>query len=391
MRTLLLLIAATTLVVAACGSESTPEGASGTPVASPSTTSVAPAPPTSAPPSVSTTAISYPATSLAVLPTVEGSAPAGPVFVDEYERCPESETSLDFGDGGAMSTEASRLEPMLGRVLAYGTEHADEFGTYGLMWHDATDASVFISLTTDLDAHRAALADIAEYPDELIVCQAALSGTANQALQAALVADLAGRFTSIGQGYGWVEIHLLAHEEQLAAELAGRFGDIVSLKVGNFDYPLSPTARAGGACSLDVTGPTDLDGLTATLEFDQPSVGADDELSGTVTVTNTGAAPASFSSGSPLVASIVRPGTTTVVAAYAGMTALLGDGATLQPGESHTISVVGGFASCDPGLGYTLPPGQYDAVVPVVVAHPQQAGDPTVNLLVASAPIIIAP
>ena len=87
-----------------------------------------------------------------------------------------------------------------GGCSAYGTDHADEFGTYGLIWHDAGDASVFISLTTDLDAHRAALAEIVEYPDELIVCQAALSGTANQALQAALVDELAGRFISIGQG-----------------------------------------------------------------------------------------------------------------------------------------------------------------------------------------------
>jgi hypothetical protein len=391
MRTLTLLVAATTLLVSACGSESTPEGVADSAV-TPIATSIAPAPPTSPPQAGSTIAEQDPATSLAVRTPVEASLPPGPVFVEDDERCPESSSSLEFGDGGAMGAEQARLDPMVGRVLAYGTDHSDEFGTYGLVWHDAGDASVFISLTSNLDTHRAALAQVVEHPDELIVCRAALSGTANQALQAALVEELTGRYRSIGQGNDSVVIHLPAHEEQLASELVDRFGDIVSLTVGNFGYPLSPeTAEVSGACAADLTGPTDLDGLTATLEFDEPSAQAGDELSGTVTVTNTGPGPASFESGSPLVASIVRPGTSTVVAAYDGAIAGMGDGATLQPGESHSISVVGGFASCEPSLGYTLPPGQYEAVVPVVVRYPQQAGDPTVNLLVASAPITIEP
>lgn len=131
-----------------------------------------------------------------------------------------------------MFAESARLEPMLGQVLAYGSTVREEFGTYGLVWHDGGDASVLISLTGDLDTHRSALAKLVEYPDELIVCQAALSGDANLALQSLLVEELAGRFTSIGQGFGSVTIVLPANEEQLAADLTARYGDIVSITFG---------------------------------------------------------------------------------------------------------------------------------------------------------------
>jgi hypothetical protein len=223
----------------------------------------------------------------------------------------------------------------------------------------------------------------------LIVCQAALSGTANQALQAALVQELAGRFIGIGQGYGSVDIELPADEEQLAAELVTTYGDIVTVQVGNFEYPLSPGARPlQGVCDVDLTGPTDMGGLRATLAFDAPSFVAGDDISGTVTITNTGDQPASFSSGSPLVASIVSPGTATVVAVHTGAIAGVGDGATLQPGQTHTIPMVAGIASCDPTVGYALPPGRYEAIVPVVVQYGQQPGEAT-NQLVTTAAITI--
>ncbi len=45
-----------------------------------------------------------------------------------------------------MQAEMSKLEPMLGVVLAYGGERPDEFGSYGLVWQGTNDASVFIFL-----------------------------------------------------------------------------------------------------------------------------------------------------------------------------------------------------------------------------------------------------
>jgi hypothetical protein len=45
----------------------------------------------------------------------------------------------------------------------------------------------------------------------------------------------------------------------------------------------------------------------------------------------------------------------------------IGYGATIAPGESITLDVVGGTASCDPALGWALPPGSYEARVQVEV------------------------
>jgi hypothetical protein len=372
------------LLAAGCGRAQTVDNGATDAVGSP--TATADIPLTSEGPVGSSTSVLLPATSLAVQPSdVDAAAlPLGPVYIDDDERCPES-TNPEFGDGQAMTAESSRLEPMIGQVLAYGTEHADEFGTYGLVWHAAGDASVVISLTDNLEAHRSALVDVAAYPDELIVCRAAVSGASSRALQAALVEELAGRFISIGQGLGPIEVGLPASEQQLAGELVDRYGDIISVRVGNFAYPLSPDAQpVDGTCNADPAGSTDLNGLRATIELDHSTIGVGDEVTGAVTVTNAGNQPASFDSGSPLVASIVLPGTTTVVATYVGAIAGVGDGATLHPGESHTIPIIAGTASCDPSLGLTLPPGQYEVVVPVVVAYPQQAGDSIVNQLVAS-------
>lgn len=176
-----------------------------------------------------------PATSVMGKPVGGALPPVMPVFVTADQRCPDSGAPTS-GGGSDGFAESGRLEPMLGQVLAYGGEHRDEFGTYGLVWHNASDASVLISFTADVDEHRATLEQLVEYPDELIVCQAALSGDANLALQALLVEELTGRFISIGQGFGSVAIELPTSEKQLAAELTARFGDIVSIKFG--DYPV---------------------------------------------------------------------------------------------------------------------------------------------------------
>lgn len=178
-----------------------------------------------------TPAPQLPATSLMGARPVGAEPAVKPVFVDPEARCPDvsSPTGGSIEDGLA---ESHRLEPMLGQVLAYGGEHSAEFGTYGLVWHDRSDASVLISLTGDLDAHRETLEGLVDHPDELIVCQAALSGDANRALQALLVDELAGRFVSIGQDFGSVTVVLPTTEERLATDLRERYGDIVSVTFG---------------------------------------------------------------------------------------------------------------------------------------------------------------
>ena len=61
-------------------------------------------------------------------------------------------------------SEASRLEPVLGQLLAYGSERPDVFGSYGVVWHDDGTASAFASFVGDLDGHRAALSTWSTIP-----------------------------------------------------------------------------------------------------------------------------------------------------------------------------------------------------------------------------------
>ena len=136
---------------------------------------------------------------------------------------------------------------------------------------------------------------IVEFPEELIVCQVALPGRASQALSAALTVELAGRYLSISQGGGPVQIALPATEEALARDLFDRYGEAVKLTVGALAYPIDeassvckePSGEPAPA-ALDVsivppTGPLGPDAFgSATFE---------------VQLTNLGEAPIQFTTG----------------------------------------------------------------------------------------------
>jgi hypothetical protein len=185
-------------------------------------------PTTTAPPPALTDAL--PATTLLVMPTRDDALVASATPTNVTEPCPDSAGGPDGTD--AMQTEMAKVEPMLGVVLAYGGEHADEFGSYGLVWHGTNDASVFISFTNNLDLHRDALNKLVAHPDQLIVCQVAVSGDVARALVAKLTDDLNGRFSSVGLGITGVQVVLMPGEQALADELVAQYGDAVSVTVG---------------------------------------------------------------------------------------------------------------------------------------------------------------
>ena len=190
-----------------------------------------------APPAVLTTTMApttvptdqLPVTTLAVMPTRDDALVASATPAHVSEPCPESLGGPDGTD--AMQAEMAKLEPMLGVVLAYGGQHADQFGSYGLVWQGTNDASVFVSFTADLDLHRDALDNLVAHPDELIVCQVAVSGDVARALAAKLTDDLAGRFSSVGVGGNGVNVVLMPGEEALGDELVAQYGDAVSVTI----------------------------------------------------------------------------------------------------------------------------------------------------------------
>lgn len=195
------------------------------PASNPTTTQVATQPTTVLP---DTATGNLPGTTLLAVPTRNDALVASAVPMQVTEPCPPSSSGAGSDQ---MIGESAHLEPMLGQVLAYGGEHPDEFGAYGFIWHDGGDASVFISFTSNLDTHRASLQGLVAYPDELIVCQVAVSGEVSRALMAKLSDELEGRYMSVVIGMGAVEVALKPGEDALAAELVEAYGAAVNVEV----------------------------------------------------------------------------------------------------------------------------------------------------------------
>lgn len=296
------------------------------------------------------------------------------------EPCPNSTSGT--GGGESMLAESGRLEPMLGQVLAYGGQHPDEFGSYGLVWHDGGDASVFVSFTGNLETHRAALEAMVQYPDELIVCQVGVAGEVARMLQAELVAELDGRFLSIGLGGRGVQVTLAADEEALAGELRARYGDAIELSLGSLRYPLE---EATSSC-LDAPVDLDLDGLSIEIvpppgSIDAPGLDAADL---TITLTNIGEAPIAFDSGASFGTILDIAGN--VVSSNEVVMAGGGEPIDLAPGASSELPLVVSTASCDPTLGYVLPPGDY-----VLIANVVHFDGELTNLTSEPLPITVGP
>ena len=338
----LVTLAASVVVVAACGvgDEATSSGGS--------------------PPAPSSMSELLPATTVFVRPDA-GAAPIESVAAQAVEQpCPVSDGSPDGSDG--MMAETARLEPMLGQVLAYGGQHPDEFGTYGLVWHDGGDASVFISFTSDLDVHRAALEAAVAHPDQLIVCQVGVSGEEARAIQATLATELQGRFLSIGRGAGAIEVTLAPDEEELAGELLERYGSALDLRVGALAYPIE---RAVSVCT-EAPERNGLPGLEIALKPPtEPLIaGGPYGLDLTTVLTNIGDQPIRFDSGIATGTLLDLDGN--VVGSSGGIgVAAIGIGIDLAPGASTELQLAAGTSSCDPALGYVLAPGDYQIVISV--------------------------
>ena len=215
--------------VVSCGSNKTPENAAVPSVDAASTVPSMVLPATTQPSLESATTV-LPGTTQASLVTANDAALDAFVPVHVDQPCPQSDPA--GGTGPAVGTESSRLEPMLGQVLAYGQQHADQFGSYGFVWQSADDASVFISFTANVDEHRDALARIVQFPDQLVVCQAALPGDQAAALLARLTTELEGKWVTIGSTGESVAIGLPSGQDELAEDLKTRYGDAVKVTVG---------------------------------------------------------------------------------------------------------------------------------------------------------------
>lgn len=177
------------------------------------------------------------------------------------------------------------------------------------------------------------------------------------------IAEMSGGYShSVGSGAGTgvIDVFLRADGEHIAAEIFELYGDLVDITVGALSYP--DRTRAGGfPCDLSLPSPpADGEGLVATLRLDATEMTAGAEFGGRATITNEGEGVVEFEAGTPLIAFVFLPGGSEVIGVQTGNIAGLALQADLEPGESIDIDVIGGTASCDPDLGYALPPGEYE-------------------------------
>ena len=174
-----------------------------------------------------------------------------------------------------------------------------------------------------------------------------------------------GAYRSVGEGKDSVQVHLRADQEALAADLVAHYGDLVSITVGAYPYPLpSPgSITTPDLCTWSVPMGTEVVGGLRATPRASGSVRSGHDGRGTVTVTNTSGVTVSFSAGTPYAAVLLKSGTDAVVGVYDSEIAGVGSGATLRSGEHLTVDMLIGTASCNAAMGHAVAPGTYDVIV----------------------------
>jgi hypothetical protein len=267
----------------------------------------------------------------------------------------------DGTEEGPVAREQQRLDGDVQAAVAYGAEHPDEFAS--VRYENGPRVRIVIGFTAHIDEHCAALRELLEYPDEFEIIRQPATEAQLEQIQEGLAARYREVLRSVGRGAGVLHLGLRADGEAAAAEVRAEYGDLVEITVGILPYP-DPFAHGGGCGGLPGPIVTDTPfAVSATL--DAATVRSGHDFGGTVTVTNTSASAAVLDTGQPATAIVFRAGSNRPVGFYDGGIAGTGFGGNLGPSESLSFDLLGGTASCDPALGYALPPGRYDVRVPV--------------------------
>ena len=271
-------------------------------------------------------------------------------------------------------------------ITGYGQEHPE---TWAGAWFDNEPAvRIVAAFTGDVARHDAALRPRLRHPGRLVVesRQHSLSGLrrVRQEIERTLGqrATQAGRpiLTSIGEGKAVICVALRADQENLAGELAARYGSAVELRVGAFCFPdrrhghLRPPVRP----ALEERT---FEGLEMSVEAGQRILQAGDDGHARLALRNNSSERIGpLASGQPL-AGLLLNASLEAVGGYSGMIAGTGLIIDLAPGRSASIPVIYGTASTREDLGYAVPPGTYWLKVQMRFRH--GLGGPPTNALTA--------
>lgn len=312
-------------------------------------------------PEPAATTLGPPATTASSTSGTLGQIAGCPNFTEVAETGPQPTIT---GEDDPVALAQQRLTGDAEKAHTYALQHPDTFGS--IRFENSPWVRLVIGFTDGLAEHCAALRGLFDYPDEFQLIRAEVTQARLLEIQQE-VGVAAGEFlVSSGIGAGPpVFVGLRADAEDVAGELTERYGDLVTITVGLLHYP-DRQQQEGVSCAVMIppppSQPTTL--AAAMLPIEAPvRSGADFEA--VVRVTNTGEVTVTFESGQPLIGFVFRPGDETPVGMYAGGIAGTGVGGELAPGEFIDIEVLGGTASCDPAIGYRLPPGRYEVRTPV--------------------------
>jgi hypothetical protein len=309
-----------------------------------------------------------------------------PNFVEVVETGP-----LPGDDGtedGPVAREQQRIGGDVDAAAAYGAAHPDEFAS--VRYENGPRVRLVIGFTAHIAEHCSALRELLEYPDEFeIILQPTTEAQLDDAMRE--IIEMAGAsFQSVGRGGGVIHVNLRADGEDVAAKVHAAYGELAEIVVGMLPYPDrfgGPPLCEPAADVLPSLAPLDVD-----LGLDSDSVASGADFHGDVIITNTDTLPFDFQSGPTQTAVVYLPGATTPSGFFTGGMDAMGFGARLAPGESVTLDVVGGTASCDPALGYALPPGSYEVRVRVLVQTQHDNAPTEVSYLLSEpVPLTIVP
>ena len=308
-----------------------------------------------------------------------------PNYVDVVETGPDP---TDFSENGPLARDQGRLQGDAETMQTYGSAHSDEFTA--VRFENAPWVRLVVGFTGHIQEHCAALRAILEFPNDFQIVRQPKTGTELEQIQQAIVAQAGQHLRSVGIGAETIDVQLRADGLSIAEQIHVTYGDLLTIQVGLLPYP--DPASAGVDCSAIVKDIVTDTPLRVSARLDTARVVTGQDFRGTVTVTNTGAEVVEFESGDPMTAVIYLRGSNQVVGAYEGGTDGVGTGGTLQPGGTIDIGVLGGTASCEPSLGYALPPGPYDVRVRVEqYTHPEATGVVITSLLSDPVPLEITP
>jgi hypothetical protein len=303
---------------------------------------------------------------------------------------------VDGSDGlGDKQLIQSELQVDLQLTVRYGEEHPE---TWAGAWFDnEPTVRIVAAFTGDVAQHDAALRSRVVHPDRLAVQRVPHSLSSLRQIREEIertlqqLASETGRaiLSSVGLGMAVIHVALRADQEDVAGELAARYGNAVELRVGAFKFPESRRRRPRPPGRL-TPEEVPFEGLEVSVETDQKVLEVGDDGRGRFVLRNSGSERIGpLDSGQPLVGTLLDA-SHEAVGGYTGWIAGTGLTIDLAPGRSASIPVIYGTASTREELGYVLPPGTYWLKVQMSIRH-GSGGTPTQALTAPLTQITIIP